>query len=436
MVYPATIAGVTSNVTKVQNNSSKMSKFQPQQVKQISYLQDFKCAAASCVDSCCVGWIVGVSQDNKKFYEEQNSEILQYVEPQNDKEFQMLRCDDGSCSQLENNLCSVQKNFGEAYLPDICYTFPRSYKKISGEVYMAANLACPESLKVALFNNKVGDFSKWDEVEQSRPKAGLYNYSGEKSVVLKGDNVVNIFSAIVEMIDEESCNSDYAMSKLLLLTRQMDQKDDFDWLNLKSEIAQISKDKIAKIAAENFAKVTVQNDLFGLLKAIFVLTKIDRPRYNKVVAVIKECGGDYELSEEDFLKNYEMILKSWNNSQNNFDQILKNFIKAKLSYRTFLIGLENKQQNITAFALEYLVIKMALMCFNHKLQRKMTAEEIIDVIQPLTKRFYGLKNDKLQNFCIDLQWQDCGKLIAVLLNFSQDRKSKFSQLISKISSKF
>lgn len=394
-----------------------MSKFNPQRIKQISYLKDFKCAAQSCVDSCCVGWIINVTPENKKFYEEQNSKISSDLESHGSSEFQIKRCSDGSCSQLENNLCKIQKNFGEAYLPDICYTFPRSYKKIAGEIYMSANLACPESLKVALFNNKKTDFLEWSLVEQSRSKNNLFDYRQKKFSDFGSYEMINIFAAIVKMIDAEIINSDLAMAKLLTLYFTSDQKPNFDWINFANEVEQITPLKVEQIAEENFPNINMRDCLFIVIKAALVLIKIDRARYKYVEDLLQESLGNFENDEEILIKNYEKIFNSWQKSQNKFDQILKNLIKAKLSYLSFLMTLENKTPAATEIALEYLVVKLALMCFNHKFARDLTKEEIIDIIQPITKRFYSLGSKKLQDFCTENNWYNFEKNVVAVLNF-------------------
>ncbi len=388
-----------------------MSKFQPQKVRQISYLKDFKCAAASCVDSCCVGWIINVTPENAEFYRKENSEIVKSLEPYGEKEFQIKRCGNGACSQLENDLCKIQKNFGEEYLPDVCFTFPRSYKKIAGDVYMSANLACPESLKVALFNNKKDDFVDWNLVEQTRTKSDLFNYQLKNISDFESDKIINVFRSMIQVIDDKNYDSDWSLARLLLMAAMIDQKFDFN-------VGQIVKTEIAEISDKKFSEISLRDELFTVLKAMFVLTKIDRPRYHKAISAVRECLGDCDSNEEELIKNYEVICNFWDDSKNKFDQILKNLIKAKLSYLGFVVNSNNKYNAVSAVALEYLVVKLALMCWNYKLKRDLSVEEIIDIIQPLTKRFYSLKSKNFEDFCSESHWYDFGKAITVVVNFS------------------
>jgi lysine-N-methylase len=330
----------------------------------------------------------------------------------------MKRCENGSCVQLdENNLCQVQKNFGEEHLPDVCYTFPRSYKLLDKNIYMTANLACPESLKVALFNNKKSDFLNWSEIEQSRSKTGLADNREKSLCNLSESEIIGVFSAIIKIFDDHSFDSDLSLAKLLLLTNQIESRTDFNWLKIEEEIAAISRDKIFEFDQKTFDQIDMRLELFVVIKALLQLLKIERNRYNQMLSVVLEYLGE-QFSAEEKIKNYEEIFNSWSNSKSKFDQILKNLVKAKLSYQFFPLTAVDKKQFMAAISLEFLAVKLALMCWNHKLQRDMTNEEIIDVIQPITKRFYALKKSKVEEFCQESNWQNLDKLAMVTLNFS------------------
>ena len=57
----------------------------------------------------------------------------------------------GNCSFLdESNLCSIQKRFGEDYLPDTCQTFPRRRVDFDQINVKTLSLACPEAARLCL----------------------------------------------------------------------------------------------------------------------------------------------------------------------------------------------------------------------------------------------------------------------------------------------
>ncbi len=398
-----------------------MSKETSSKVKQVAYLDDFKCAADKCVDTCCSQWIINITTENKKYYDKNNLEIAKNVEPHSDGAFRMKERDNGDCIQLKNGLCSLQQKHGETNLPDVCYTFPRTYKQIENSTYMAANLACPESLKVALYNNKKTDFSSWSEITQSRDKTGLYDGRSGGLEDLDEDEVVNIFNSITKMIDDPEYSAEESLARVLLLSQKMDEDEDFDWDNIDSEINNITKNKILKISYNNEDEVDMREEIFSVLDAMFDLINRDRPRYNMVVAMVKKHLGDQDSDEDELIENWEVIYENWEKSKKEFNQILKNLLKAQLSYIIFPVNnyFSNQYNSIAVIALEFLVIKIALMVRRSQSKRKLTIAQVIDVVQPTAKRFFVRGNQELYDFCKDANWDDYRTLITVVLNLTE-----------------
>ncbi len=57
----------------------------------------------------------------------------------------------GFCVKFENGLCGIQREFGEQYLGDACYFYPRSTRALGDRLTMTATLSCPEVVRLALF---------------------------------------------------------------------------------------------------------------------------------------------------------------------------------------------------------------------------------------------------------------------------------------------
>jgi lysine-N-methylase len=373
--------------------------------------------ADKCIDTCCANWVINVTEENKKFYEAEVQEIAKEVEPYGGDEFRMRECDNGACVQLEEGLCKIHKNFGETFLPDVCYTFPRAYKKIDEDVYMTANLACPESLRVALYNNKQHDFSAWSNITQSRVKPDVYNsrFSGINN--LSHDEVINLFNLTTKMVDDSHYTSDEALARLVILASEMENNPEFNWQNITSEMQKIDQEKL--VTSCQGAEISESDALNQVLRAMFVLVNRDRPRYNVVMKMMREILGDNNSNSEILAEKFHAIKNSWHGFEKNFDGMLKNLIKAQLAYAMFPVAYGNKYHAIIVVALEYLVIKLALMSKCHELQRGyLTQAEVVDVIQPTAKRFYVRRNQELLDFCKEVGWEDLKKMTAIVLNFS------------------
>jgi len=397
-----------------------MAKEKSQPIKQISYLNDFRCAADKCVDTCCANWVINTTNANKEFYDNHNLEIAKDVETHSDGAYKMKEKPNGECVQLKDGLCSLQQRFGETHLPDVCYTFPRSYKQIENHVYMTSNLACPESLRVALYNNKEDDFSTWSDVTQSRSKDDLYDSRTGAFATFRENKVIDLANVIAKMFDNEDFTADESLARLLFLSHQMDGKARFDWFNVKKEIDLITKDSLYAISEENIENVDMRGELFNILDAMFNLVNRDRPRYNVVMDMMRQYLGDNNSNEEDLINKFEEIYVAWQENGKEFDQILKNLIKAQLSYILFPVNnyFTNQYHSIIVIVLEYFVVKLALMSESYKKGGKLSEQEVIDVIQPTTKRFFVRGRQELYDFCREKGWDDLNKVISIILNFS------------------
>jgi lysine-N-methylase len=81
------------------------------------------------------------------------------------------------CIKFEGGLCGIQREHGEAFLGDACHFYPRSLRKLGGDVNMTATLSCPEIARLSLFGDK--DVFAENEVTLERLPLGLQDYLPE-----------------------------------------------------------------------------------------------------------------------------------------------------------------------------------------------------------------------------------------------------------------
>ena len=101
-----------------------------------------------------------------------------------------------------------------------------------------------------------------------------------------------------------------------------------------------------------------------------------------------------------------------------YDYILKNYIKAQLSYIIFPLNgsFSNQYQSMACIFLEYLLVRLALSCGVYGAKQELTQPELIDIIQPVAKRFFVRDSHNLYGFCKDKGWDDCKTAIATIVN--------------------
>ena len=95
-------------------------------------MENFQCNGTACGSRCCRDWRVGIDSVTYEKYcalepEELRREICQWIGGQDEKmDYQVRLREDGRCPYLQDDLlCHIQREKGEGFLSDICYSYPR-----------------------------------------------------------------------------------------------------------------------------------------------------------------------------------------------------------------------------------------------------------------------------------------------------------------------
>ncbi len=116
-------------------------------------LNDFKCIADECSDTCCAGWEIYADSDTADYYSIIPGENGDFVRSR------LTQCDDGvllcregeRCPFLrEDNLCELIIRLGEDSLCDICREHPRFYSGTDNLTEIGVGLCCPEATRLWL----------------------------------------------------------------------------------------------------------------------------------------------------------------------------------------------------------------------------------------------------------------------------------------------
>lgn len=153
------------------------------QVTTPAYLATFRCLGAACEDNCCrAGWNIPVDASTFARYRELNHELgpaLRRHIPANSAEkatpedFARIQLDEhGTCPFLTDGVCGVQVKLGEAFLSNVCVSYPRRTNVIDGHLERAAMLSCPEIARLALLNPDAMELRQIDEPTATRTVLG------------------------------------------------------------------------------------------------------------------------------------------------------------------------------------------------------------------------------------------------------------------------
>lgn len=151
-------------------------------VHALNYMADFHCIGPACEDTCCAGWRIDIDRATYARYEQLRHPELDGLPDQiertpdstRDGNYGRMRMQaDLRCPQLRSdNLCRIQAAVGEAYLSDVCSTFPRITNAVDGVYERSASLSCPEAARLILLNERRIRFVEIEEEQEQRHMIG------------------------------------------------------------------------------------------------------------------------------------------------------------------------------------------------------------------------------------------------------------------------
>jgi len=138
----------------------------------LPYMQEFKCIADKCEDTCCQHWHVRIDKahyqrmfewveenpSQKKLFSE--AVLIDESKIASDKSYAYIKMrENGSCPYLNSQRqCNLQIKKGLELLPDICAFYPRIITERNSTMELSGALSCPEVVRLCLsedINNHV-----------------------------------------------------------------------------------------------------------------------------------------------------------------------------------------------------------------------------------------------------------------------------------------
>lgn len=120
----------------------------------LSGFDAFRCMAAACPDSCCVGWDVVIDDESASRYRAMDTQLgrklrgCMRVDEDGDTVFESVG---GRCPFWQaDHLCEIQRLCGEAALSVTCARFPRIVQEYDDFTERCLSLSCPEAARLTL----------------------------------------------------------------------------------------------------------------------------------------------------------------------------------------------------------------------------------------------------------------------------------------------
>ena len=131
------------------------------------YFDLFACKCGECRNTCCKGWKIAVGREEyfrmigMDCSEELHNKLEStFYEPEfpTPERFRCIEPDwRGQCRILgEDGLCMLQKECGEAAIPETCRVYPRSYKQKNNRFVAVCSASCEAVVELLMKNDSLG----------------------------------------------------------------------------------------------------------------------------------------------------------------------------------------------------------------------------------------------------------------------------------------
>lgn len=115
------------------------------------YLEQFRCVAAECEDTCCAGWAIMIDENSLEKYKNLEGAFGNRLRNSIDWEKGCFCQYEKRCAFLnEDNLCDLHIEAGEHMLCDTCRDYPRHIEEFEGLREGSLSLSCIEAAKIIL----------------------------------------------------------------------------------------------------------------------------------------------------------------------------------------------------------------------------------------------------------------------------------------------
>ena len=214
-----------------------------------AYYADFKCVAASCRNSCCVGWEIDIDGETLDLYGKMTHPYARNIRESIDRSGEPhFRLGAGErCPHLAaSGLCNIITECGEQTLCQICRDHPRYRNFYDGVTELGLGLSCEEAARLALSGRRgfiVSDTEDMTDTEyvDEYPKE---LFSGDDSLVVEEK------SALLAIAADSTEGVEKRLSRLL---PKMPSLDEIKELFLSLEILDDTwTERISRLSAEDF----------------------------------------------------------------------------------------------------------------------------------------------------------------------------------------
>ena len=262
-----------------------------------SYAEDFKCIGGECEDSCCIGWDIDIDKNTfRKYSRTKDVQMKQKFEEHiyrnkecynKDVDYGLMAINNSKwCPFLDKDkYCEIQRNLGEDYLSNVCYSFPRVYNILNGIYELSLHMSCPEAVRKLLSSK---DPIKFAECDMPGIKHIVYSFVDTRDKGWKKSpmgRLPELRSLSIDIIQNRSRSINERLMDLGSMLENITQNSSPHKETITESIG-------------NRNRYTFQLEFFTyVIESLGVIDETDSPAFARYSNLVKE---EFGLSENNF----------------------------------------------------------------------------------------------------------------------------------------
>lgn len=389
-------------------------------IKRTAIIKEFQCLGDQCEDTCCKGWGMQFDQAHLELYQQEAPELLEAV---NQEEMIMKRdATTDYCIKYDQGLCSLHKKYGEKFLGDACFFYPRVTKKLGSDITaMTATLSCPEIARLALYNLD-SPFAE-DSHTINRIPESTHNYMEDSNGnSLTEEQITTIYQTFIDFAATEEIASHTVMMSIISVARSLEYQDQKVWHEAVGFLLKTAKARFLKPEPHiadpykllhafcALIGVAKKNTVEGLMKVTNQMLEAFDSRMDWEKLTIENKASDFSA--------YDKLRDNWQKkAAKELEPILKRYIQSQLSISSFpFAGFgANLSEKSMIMAIRFATVRLALMAHVADDGTPPDQETVVRVIQTIC-RFLDHLGDPTLSVSIyhDAGWTKEQRLHALL----------------------
>jgi hypothetical protein len=326
-----------------------------------------------------------LSPETVSLYKTKAPELLDSV-TSGEAEFIMKRDEKTDyCVQFDKGWCGVQKKYGTEFLGDACHFFPRSTRALGDINVMSMALSCPESARMMLFEENAFVYR---EADIARLPHSLKNYATDG---LSGELAFNVHEMFVEAMGNTLHSAEHLMAMLSSIARGLDVQPLAQWEAATGFYLRTVEGRLLPAEPSAVDMFNLVNALQGLVAAA---KATERPRLMAVIDTMCEVMGltlEWDnltmMMHQDASERGIRALAHWKKQSDYYQPIVRRYLQAQMRLHLFpFAGLgASLTERVTILGVRFATVRLALICAACKAEEPLTADDVVRVVQPISR---------------------------------------------------